>query len=691
MKNMVNAAPGVLNHGVEKRDSEPLLRTPAAYPQHVPKFFIRAQRGGEGEELLVGNERQIFYGEETFRERSPWFNHQTKFANGVNEYGNAAIYKRLISPDAGPKPTALVSLEVLKTEVDDYERNSDGSIKVGIDGEPVVIGQITNGHVVRFIVEHFRTKAEAQEFGQRTIRVGELTDAAGTESQIYPLFDIEHSFIGGDGNLAGFSFWPQTAKNTSVLPTKLIAQHKCFPYNFTVLRKNVETGNTRPVSTIMGEQSIPVVFKKDVIDPLTRVRLYAGERVVQDYQNLTDPRYGKEYGEFGRIHIYQDNLDLLLGQFHAAEVPYLDSGSDMTDDPDSAHLFNFLTGQDTRGYAYHSYVFSTSDAGVRWSQYTSVMLAGGSDGTMNLETDNMLVREYLERYADPDDELNDLAYHIESHLYDSGWELETKRKMMNFISNRKDTMVVLSPTVFGERALTPSEEFSITSTLYSEAAMHPESTYFGTQVYRAIVMGSAGRIRGSEYTERFPLTYEIARKTAAMMGAANGVWKEEYAFDGGDGAIIRDMYDLTNPWTPASVRARNWDAGLNFIERRDRETFSIPALKTVHRDDGTVLTGYITACCFIYMQKVLHMAQREFSGDQRSTHEQFSRKINDFILEKIRGKFGDRFIIRPNAHFTSMDQRRNYSWTVPVEIGAKGMKTVQTSWLISRRFEDMVA
>lgn len=690
MKNIINGAPGVLDHGVEKRDNVPYLRTPVSYPQHVPKFFIWAQKGSTDEQLLAADERKIAYGDATFRERSPYFNHVSKFSNGVTEKGNVGMYVRLIAPDAGPKPTALVSIEILPTTVDDYDRNSDGSIKTSVTGDPVIKGQISNGHRARYLVEHFASHADAQEFAQRAIRTGTMIDpVTGDESQIIPLFDIEHSFVGGDGNLAGIRIWPSTAQNTSTLPTRLMAKEQVFPYNFSILRKNEETGNTRPVQTIMGEQSIPVSFKPEVIDPLTRVRLYVGERATREYQNLNDPRYAKEYGEIGRIHVYQENIESLLTQLHAAEVDYLDSGSDMTEDEGTKHLFNFLTGVDSRGYPYHSFVFATDESSVRWSQFTNIMFSGGSDGTMNDAVHNQLVREYMERYSDPDDELNDIAYHIESHIYDSGYELETKRRLINFISNRHDTIVVLSPNEFGQRALTPSEEFSVASSLYSEAALHPESTYFGTEVYRVLIMGSMGLIRFSEYTQRFPVTYEVAVKTAAMMGAGNGVWKEEYAFDGGDGSVITEMYDLTNPWTPSSVRARNWDAGLNFIARYDRESFNIPALKTVHRDDTSVLTGYLTACAFAYMNKVLHKAQRRFSGDQRSTHAQFTKKINDFILEEVRGKFGDRFIIVPRAQFTSMDQRRNYSWTVPVDVGAKGMKTVQTSWLVARRYEDM--
>lgn len=689
MKSITNGAPGVVDYGVDDASSMPYTRTPVPYPQHVPKFFIWAQRGSTDEQLLVGNERLIAYGEDTFTEGSKYFNHATRFANGADALANTAMYVRLIPTDAGPKPTALLSLEVLGVQIDDYERNEDGSIKTNVAGEPVIKGTIANGRKARWLVSHFATEAEAQAFAQRTIETGTLVGPNGEESTVYPIMDIEHSFVGEDGNLAALRIWPTTLKNAGQLPTKMIARDRAFPYNFAVVRKNTETGNSKAVTTVFNEQSVPVVFKEGVKDPTTKQRLFVGDRAVADYQNLTDPRYAKVYGELGRVHVYTENLELVLKDLHQAEMPYLDAGSDMTEDEGDFHLFNPFTGQDTRGIAYHSFVFDNSGDGVRWSQFTNVHLGGGSDGTMDDATYNALLREYMDRYSDENDELNDLAYHIESHIYDTGVEMATKEKLLAFISNRHDTLTVLSPFEYGQPAPGPSEEYSITANLYARAALYPESAYFGTEVYRGLVMGSSGLIRGDVDPKRYPCTYEVMRKTCRMMGAANGNWREEYAFDGGDGAVIDDMYDLSNPWTPSSVRIRNWDVGLNFVERRDRETFSIPALKTVYREDTSVLTGYLTACGFIYLNKVLHKAQKQFSGDQRSTHAQFNQRIKDFVLNEIRGKFGDRFIIRPLPNFTSMDQRRNYSWTLPCEVGAKGMKTVQTSYLVARRYEDM--
>lgn len=688
MKSIINAAPGVVDLGVQDLSTRPYGRAPEELPQHLPKYFIFAKKGPLSEELLAGVERTNMYGVETFAEDSKYFNHQTFHSNGVNAQGNYAMYVRMLPTDAGPKPTLRVYLDVLPTQVDIYERNSDGSIKTDVAGDPTVIGQAP-GHRVKFVVSHYDTVAAAANFGAATILPGDQVDAgSGVQSQRYPIFELEHSFFGEDGNFSGIRLWAQNTTNLAQLPTKLIAREKTYPFSLSIIRKNASTGTSKPVETTFGEQQLTVVFKPNVKDPLTLSRLYFGERVINDYQNLTDPKYAKSYGEFGRVKVYQENIDLLLAQFQAAEAPYLDSNSDFTADEGDKYLFNFVTGTDTNNVPYHTYIFNDGPAAVRFSQTTNVFAAGGSDGTMTHEVHAALVSEYMQRYANERDELNDIAYHVESHIYDTGFPLETKYDLINFISNRKDTFVMLTPTEFGQRALTPSEEYSLSAALQSRLALFPESTYFGTEVFRGLIQGCAGKVRNSQIVERMPLTYELGVKSAKYMGAANGAWKNGHNPDGYPGSLIEEQYDLTIPWTPDDVRNRNWDAGLNFVIRYDRSSFVFPAMKTVYGDDTSVLTSYLTACAIIYLNKIAHKAHRTFTGISGLTAAQFTQRVNDFIVEQVKDKFDGRFIIVPRASFTSLDEVRNYSWTLPIDLYAPGMKTVMTTYVVARRIED---
>lgn len=688
MQTINSGAPGVMDYGVDDQSTRPYSRAPEETPQHCAKSFIFAQKGPTTEELLVGDDRILMYGEDTFVERSAYFNHQTKYSNSMNAKGNAGMYVRLIPTDAGPKPTVRLFLDVLPTLVDTYERNSDGSIKTDVSGDPIVNGTV-QGFRIKFVKDYIGSSASSPAFGRATIVAGDQTTGAGGTSQRYPLFDLEHSFFGGDGNLAGFRLWAQTEANVSILPTKLMAREKVYPYSLSVIRKNTATGNVKSVSSVFGEQTLTFSMKPDVIDPNSSSRLYFGERVVQDYQNLTDQNYAKKYGEFGQVHVYQNNIETLLTMFHAAEVPFIDSNYDFTSDPADKHLFNFITGTTSQDVPYHSYVFTDTGNSVRMSQSTNVFLSGGSDGTMTHEMHAALVAEYMDRYKDKDDELNDIAYHVESHIYDSGFPLSTKYALINFLAERKDTIVILSPSEYGQPTLSPSEEYSVSASLRARLDLHPESSYFGTPVFRALIQGSAGRVRGSSYTNRFPLTHEIAVKSATFMGAGNGRWKPKEKFDGQPGSIIETQFDITNPWTPQSVRNRNWDIGLNWVQRNGRESFFFPALKTVYSDDTSILTSYVTACAIAYLNKVTQKIHRIFSGRSDLTPAQFTDAVNAAYSAEVKDIFDGRFVIIPKAFFSSMDQVRNYSWTLPVEIYAPGMQTVMTAYTVARRIQDL--
>lgn len=687
MDSIINGAPGVVDQGTQDVSTAAYTRTSVPLPQHLPKFPIFAKKGPTSEERLSPEDRLRLYGSETFAEYSKFFNPMTMISNAVAGEGNTSMYVRLVPDDAGPKPTSLLSLDVLETKVDLYQRNEDRSIATTVAGDPIVIGQ-ADGVRIKFVNTFFPDAASAEKFGARDIVNGDQVDAAGKQSKRYPIMDVRHNYIGEDGNLAGYRLWAQNADNTGIKPSKLMAREKAYPYNLSIIRKNATLGTSSPVDTVFGEKIITVTFKENVRDPVTTTRLNIGERFVGSYQELEDTRYAKTYGEFGDVHVYQENIELLLALFHSLEVPYLTVDSDMTDDPEDKHLFNFVTGMDFNASPYHTFQFTDTGDAIRLSASTNVFAGGGSDGDLSFENYGKLVSAYMQRYANPLDELNDIAYHVESHIYDPGLPLEDKYELINFIARRKDTFVTLATMEFGQRDLSLAEELSVAAALYSRLSLHPESTYFGTPVFRGMILNSAGRVRGSQYKDRFPMTYTIAQKSAGYMGAANGAWKNGANFDGYPNHVIEDQYALINPWVADDIRNRFWDAGLNFIARFDTESFYFPALKTVYDDDTSVLTSYITACAVIQLNKIAHKAQRRFSGVSGKTMAQFNEMVNNYIEAEVKGKFDDRFIIRPRCQFTSMDQVRNYSWTLPIDIAAPGMKTVMTTYTTAYRIEN---
>lgn len=693
MKSIINAAPGLVNYGVDDQSTEPLARSEVSLPQHIAKFMIYAKKGpsiydAQPEQFLVGNERVLMYGLETFQEDSPYFNHQTAFSNRVNASGNAAIYVRILGKNYGPKPIVRIFLDYLPTKVDQYERNDDGSLKLSLIGEVLPIaGAAIDGYRVKVVSEKITDHAGAEQFGALDATEGDQVDPVTDVVSIRtPIFEFEHNFFGADGNLAGIRLWAMTTDNSGVLPAKLINTHRVHPMRFGVVRKSETTGNTKFVRTVFTEENIMVSFKQSIKDPVTGVKLYFGDRVVKDYQNLKDTRYPLTYGEFGRVSIYQENIEDLLAMFHAAEVDAgLEDWHQFGEDASEKFMFNFVTGTALNGAPYKSFIFVDAANSIRFTPQTNVFASGGSDGEMNNENFAGEVADYMERYADPDDQLQELAYHVETDFYDSGFPLDVKHKLFAFIAERKDTFLSLSPYTDGETELTPSEEYSIAQSLRATGALYPESAHFGTEAYRFLIMGCTGKIRALSNDKPYPVLYQVAGWRADYMGAGTGIFKEDSAYEGWPANEVVDMFDISIKWVPDSVRVRNWDAGLNWCTRYNREQFQIQALKTGYGDDTSILTSDITAHVFLAVNKALAKAQRTFSGISGLTPAQFSAKVNNFMSLELAGKFGNRVTIVPRAQFTTMDEIRGYSWTVPVDVYGENMPTVMTGWAVAKR------
>lgn len=687
---IVNAAAMVIDYGTEDKSTKQLPREAELVPQHLPKFYIFAQKGPSTPELVSGPERDQMYGAESFNYRGKYANHSTVFANLVNAEGNACMLQRVIPDDAGPESTIIAWLDVLPTTVDLYERNADGSITTDVLGDPIITGTGA-GYKVKWVVTHHATKqALLDTYGQLTIQPGDQTDlATSTQSQRYPIFEMKVASQGEYGNLVGVRMWAPTIKSVAAMPTKMMTKEAAYPYFISLIRRPDAVSAPRVVQTLFGEQRVMVTFKPNVIDPLTDSRLYAGDVLISAYENLTDLRYPKLYGDFQNLHVYQSNIDLLLGLFHAAETPHIDSFSDFSAAATDKHLFNFVTGVSSYNVPYHSFVFVDATNSVRFSEYTNVYAAGGSDGTMTHASHALLVKNEVTRYLDPNDEVQELAVNVESTIYDTGFPLDTKYALCSFIAQRRDTFVILSTHDVEDRILTAAEEHSLAVALRTRLQMYPESDYFGTPVMRGMIVGRSARLRNSQYVKHLPLSAEIAIKSARYMGAGNGKWKNGSHFDGAPGSVVDYMYDINITWVPTSVRNRNWDIGLNWVQSFDRRSYFFPALKTVYDNDTSVLNSYFTAMAICQLNKVAHSAWRQFSGVSHLSNAQLVSRVNDFVTARTQGRFDSRFVIRPDAFMTDSDLLRGFSWTLPIKIWAANMKSVMTTYVQAYRMDDL--
>lgn len=680
----INAAPLVLDLGTQDLSIETLPREPEAIPQHLPKFYLFTQKPRKTAQLVVGAEREKMFGKATFDLRSKYANHATVFANLANAEGNVCMIESVFPEDAGPEADITMWLDVLPTQVDIYQRNPDGSILYNALNEPTVTGQAA-GYKVKWVVSHSADAEDAAKFGSRAPIVGDQVDTAtSTQSTRYPIFETKCSYLGSDGNNNGFRFWAPT-QATNAMPTALMEQEKVYPYFIQMIRRDSANVSPTVVDTVDGDREVMFTFRPDIINPATDGRVSMQDVVLQSYQNLTDQTYPTVYGDFDKLAVYSDQIDYLTALFHEAEIPYLLDTSDFTDEPETHGLFNIVSGMSSAGIPYTTYHFVDDLSSVRPTIFSNLYAFGGSDGIMNDTVFADLVSKKMAEYADSNSPIQDLATNVESIFYDSGFPIKTKYDLCQFVSQRKDTFVVLSTHVVDGPVLSASEEHSLAISLRTHLQLYPESDYFGTPVMRGMIMGRSGLLRNSQFTKRLPLSAELLIKSARYMGASDGAWKNKKSFDGAPGSVIDNMYDISITWIPATVRNKHWDVGLNWVQPYTRKSYFFPAFKTIYNDDTSVLNSYFTALAIAYLNKVAHAAWREYSGVSNLTPAQLIERVNNFVVDRVRNKHDGRFVIIPDALVTDNDVKRGFSWTLPIKIYAPNMVTAMTTYVKAYR------
>lgn len=706
---ILNAAPMVVSRGTQDVSGFPIPQDGDTVATHLPLVPIYAQRGPD-RELVSGSDRTAIFGSATFDMRKEFATHATELSNLLAAEGNAHVLVRMKPNDRGPRANFALSLDLLPTKINQYLRDPEGALLLDpTTNEPVVNPAIPakDGYRGRFVLTKLSALTDEISFGVLRNTPGVQQDGA-VQSTSYPILQGWAPSFGKDFNNSGIRLWAPTTLSQIPVSSLAMSSTGCYPFRLAVIRRDSAADTPRPVETLYGEQYLDFTFKSDVIDSYTDARLSLQDIYKERYTHTQNDGVTKVYGEFEDLKVYTNNIQIISKLLYNAELGngvHQDFHGTVGNAIDGEEwLMNFLTGVNSSGEPYYTYEIDVAAAGaLRLSENTNIFAAGGSDGTMwesalplalptALEHQGSfahLVEQMIAEYANPNSSLMNTADNPESIFYDTGYPLRTKRELCKFISERKDTYLWLSPYDVNGPALTASTEHSAAAALRTFAKIYAESDYFGTPTMRCGIMGRHGKLVGSQYKKQLPLTLEVAAMSAKMMGSADGKWRESYIFDSAPNNIVRLFENINVTFTPASARNRDWSTGLNWVQSYNKRQYFIPALQTVYDDDTSVLNSYFVAMACAELQKVGERVWRDFSGSIRLDDKQLVDRVNRAVENKTVGRFCDLFQIVPKAVVTAADKQRGYSWTLVIELYAKGMKTVMTLDVRSRRMADL--
>lgn len=683
MTTFTNAAPQAILYGVKDESGRPPVYEAEQNPSFMVHAYTFAERGDTLPQLVIGDSMTRAFGANTFDLRSKYANHQTPLINILSGNANQVMLQRVVPEDA-KTATLRLSIDIVADLIPQYQRSLTGGFVLGPDGNRIPLpGEPAPGYRWMWVLESI---AANEVFGQAPTRVGTLVSSTDVASQLYPIHEFQLASAGSYGDNVGIRLYAPTSLSGVPVNDSLALDQKTYLNRLVVIERDDASTTPNVVETLSSETYVDFAYKEGAIDKANDLELFADDVILQGWEQKASRGVLPVRGRFGKMHVYYANLEAVLGKVQAAEAPF---GLVPVDD-DSLYLVNLLGGTDLYGVPYYAGVVEgPSSGGVLMSENSNHYAAGGTDGTMTAQTFDALVANQVANYGDLQADLMDDAVYPQSMLIDTGFTMDTKKKLLVPMGRRKDIGVLLSTQDVLLPQNTASQETSAATVLRSAARLYPESEVYGTPVCRAMIIGHSGYLVGMKWKQLACLTLDFADKCSKYMGAGNGIWKPAAAFDMPPANQVSLFRDVNCSYKKADQRTRDWATGLVWVQSYDRSSLFTPAYQTVYDDDTSILNAAPNMFVAIELEKIAQRTWRDLAGISKLTPAQFIARSNRLIAERAKDRFDDRVIIVPETFMAANDTQRGYSWACRINMYGNNMLTVGQFTIVARRREDL--
>lgn len=650
-------------------------------PIHLPLMPLFTEWGpADDAKLVTGGAFNQIYGTGSLDFAKPFANHQSVFASDVMAQGNIILARRLL-PAGADIARFRLSLDVVETELPEYERNPDGTYQRDVNGQLVETGDTVTGVLGRWTLQPIPVTADEYQFGLGTPQVGNLVSDQGAPSTLYPIFDFETRFHGSRGNNIGIRLAAPTMLSNTPIDGDVVDQMGAYIYRLWVVERGDAQSTATTIPTLQGEQYLPFTTKPGSVDRNTAMEYFLGDVGLSSWEE-TDPAQFSGYGRFGRIHTYTNHLEAVQDLIFAQEGLYDAVNLDATT---PAQTINLLSAVHYTGVPYYSFrLQGAAQGGLVFTENTTHYAIGGADGDVSETNYDLMVREELRTFGEGQVPYMDSARYPFSCLYDSGFSIDTKRELPN-VMRRKDVYVVVSTQDATRPLNTPSEDSSIAVALRTYLRSIPESEYYGTAACRAVVMAHAGKLVGSKYKGNVPFTHFLATRSAKYMGAGNGIMDSTQNFESAPGNVVREFRNHNYVFRSETARRRDWANGLTFAQSFDTQSIFIPGIQTIYDNETSILNTFMNMAIACNLTRIGERAWRLFVGNSQLPNSVLVAEVDRYITEQTTGRYNGRVDVTPRSYYTVADQRRGYSWTTDITMAGQSAKLVETLSIIAER------
>lgn len=676
-----NAVPKVTFNGIRDLSRRAFQRPPVTFAQHTPLLRLFTETGPT-KTTYVGNDEGGFatiYGESSLSPRSKFFNQQSLLALQFLGEGNGFYVKRLSPSDAGNSARLIVAIEMVRDYVSQTITQLGGfnypDLVSDLSASPIASDEQVEGYRARIVL----IRDNASEIGTQRILPGEMVSGMdGSQSNVYPLFELPAAFFGAQGNNLGMRIWCTHTEDPDGFDEVTAERFKTRMYRVQFVELPVVGNDPVIIKTAQDEDYVDVSFDPGVYSESYDLDYSISDNLIERY---ADDGYQSGLAElfspFSEIHVYEDNVRLVQEIILSAEQ--------LVNPAIAAHVteatqIDFLTMLGEDGDPYQSIQLEGAlGGGVSLGKNVTIYAAGGTDGTTSLDEYNKLVDIENTNFGKlGDDQYEDIAYYQFGVLYDTGLPMESKYRAIQVLAARKDLQYYFTTFVDGEkRQLSASEEASRCQALITRMQAYPESTLYGTGVCRGMISLQSGKLisGGSGLPKIVPQLLDIGVKWARYAGEGTGILREGFEMDVSPNNRVSLIKAQNVRFFGERTRAQLWANGATWSQTYDQRSQWYPCFRSIYKDDTSVLLSPVTVSICCDVMRLINKVHADFSGNAFLTKEQLIERTDERIVELTRERYGERVDVTPRSFITALDNNNGTSWSCEVTVAANNPHT----------------
>lgn len=599
-------------------------------PLHFPVFAGFAQRG---KGIMFGDYSDLSgrFGTKTFQANTDYFKHPNLFAS-LGLQTQRLFFCRLI-PDDAATASAVLECKIKKdVEIPQYEVDAMGKRIEDEEGNyvPLENGGVPVTEPGIEITWAIRELEEDEEYDSLSV----VTSQDGTIT--YPIFVCTADSPYADANFNGFRFWFDYEDWSEFISDDTGTM--LFRGAFVTRPDGVDTPQL--LNDKFSNNEFEFAFKPGVIDPGTKQRMSFSDLVSTNYSGL--PFMYK---------VYADNVKTI-----GDEILQYETDLDV-EDGWMVNIFNAIN-PDGGLYDHVQYTAESEQLDKNVTHYMS----GGLDGTLTNEVLEQKTKEFYSGITIPEI-IDDARYPI-SHIYDTGFSMETKETMINFHGLRKRGCKSAWSTQDVSRPLnTKAQDLAAGANIRAQLLMHPASTIYGTQMYAASIFAHAGYLNDTSYADPVPAVLDIFLKNCANMGGIT----YKGAAEGLPASEVTAFKELNWYATGDEEKQLMWDTGINYVQFFNRTGYHFPDIHTVYPTQNSLLSSNTMADKITILYHLCRQISSEYFGKTNPPSTLYGDIEND-ISKTVFDKFGNQLRVTPEVFQTAVDKALGYQTSIRLTV-----------------------